>query len=82
MKLENENWFLKRSFKKTICCTFTQNVYIIYFLVSNANDPLSYHVTRLGDTIKEDQPVFCKIVVERSEVTIQCILRAFGSVRL
>lgn len=51
------------------------------FLVSHANDPLSYHVTRLGDTIKEDKPQFCKLVVERSEVTTmifqQLVLRKF-----
>ncbi|XP_028396288.1 uncharacterized protein LOC114520254 isoform X2 [Dendronephthya gigantea] len=37
-------------------------------LVSHAKDPLSHHVTNLGETIKEDPPAFCRLVVERSEV--------------
>ena len=54
-------------------------MFMFAFLVSHANDPLSYYLTRLGDTIKEDKPQFCKLVVERSEVTTmifqQLILR-------
>ena len=47
--------------------------------MSHANDPLSYHVTRLGETIKEDKPQFCKLVVERSEVTNMIFNLAFST---
>ena len=50
-------------------CKISINTINSLNLVSHANDPLSYHVTRLGETIKEDQPAFCKMIVERSEVT-------------
>ena len=37
-------------------------------LVSHANDPLSHHAARLHETIEQDKPIFCAMVVERSEV--------------
>ena len=53
-----------------LIATRNYNIFYDYFLnlVSHAKNPLSYYAIRLHETIEQDKPAFCAMVVERSEV--------------